>query len=119
MIYVYFDKDNQWYINTAYYPPSWQYYDSDSDSTNRTDSSIDGKFWSSETPKKYLLNLDSVIVANIEEWWYKYIYPSKLFKTETELRIWGSMASLWKAYWASSISSYRIIYKWNWEIKYK
>jgi len=29
------------------------------------------------------------------------------------------MASLWKAYWASSISSYRIIYKWNWEIKYK
>lgn len=116
MIYVYFDIDNQWYINTAYYPPSWQYYDHDSDNTNRTDESIDWKFWSSDTPKKYLLNLESIIVANVKDWWYKYIFPNKLFKDGNILHVWWFMASLWKAYWASSISSYRLIYKWEWEI---
>lgn len=119
MIYVYFNKDNQGYLNVAYYPPSWQYYDSDSDSTNRTNSSINGKFWSSETPWKYLIDLSSVVVANTKDWWYKYIYPSTLFKDGMILHVWWFMASLWRAYWASSISSYRLIYKWDWEIVFK
>lgn len=117
MVYVYFDPNTWGYVNVAYYKPSWQYYDANSDSTHTLGTVFDWKFWSSNTPKKFLLNLDNIIVANTEnDVWYSRIRPSNLFKNWHILNIWWFMNGLWKAYRASSISSYRIIYKWEWTI---
>lgn len=120
MVYVYFNLNNMGYVNVAYYKPSGQYYDAKSDSTHILGDVFDGKFWSSETPKKFLLNLNSIAVANTEDWFYKNIFPDKLFKNGSVLNVWWFMAPLTsKAYRASSISSYRLIYKWDWEITFK
>jgi hypothetical protein len=119
MVYLYFDPNNNGYINVSYYKSWWQYYDADTDSTHTLGSFFNGQFWSSETPKKFLLNLNDVIVADKQNWWYKHISPISLFKNETTLNIWWFMAPLWRAYRASSISSYRLIYKWDWEITFK
>lgn len=110
-----------WQINVACSKKDdWtcRYYDYDSNNSKPANSILNGKFQSEEAPYKYLLDLKKTIIADKENGWFKYIAPINILKNWNEISVWWFMSQAWKEdYWASSITSYRIIYKWEGNIE--
>lgn len=110
--YLYlWSESNAWNINTAFSIKNWVVYDWEW----WWSKDLDWVFRGNEAPYTQVLNLQSVKVANMVNWWSKIIYPSILFKDWSTLRIWWYVNS-YPNYRAWEILKLRIIYKW-WEIK--
>lgn len=110
----------RWAINVWYFLSSRQFYDYDTDSSKRTPQEVNGQFYTHETPFQYLLNLNSVILADEINGWRNYYPLINELKDWKTLKIGWYMTKIWRDdYWASSISYYRLIRKWNGEITMK
>ena len=116
--YLFFgDISYAWQINVACSKKDdWtcQYYDYDSNNSKPANPILNWKFRSEEAPYKYFLDLKKTIIADKENWWFKYIAPINILKNWNEINVWWFMSQAWKEdYRASSITTYRIIYKWE------
>lgn len=121
--YLFFwDLSYAWHINVACFKQdNWtcQYYDYDSNNSKPANPILNWKFWSEEAPYRYILDLKKTIIADKENWWFKYISPINILRSDNEIYVWWFMSQAWKEdYRASSIKSYRIIYKGDWTITF-
>lgn len=115
--YFYFSSSYKWFINVWRSLWNNQFYDSNSSNLQPVSVLLNGKIWSHELPYRYLLDLKNVIIADKDEWWFLYIAPINILKDWNIINVGWYMSALGKSYRASSVSSYRIIYKWDWNIK--
>lgn len=107
----FWNEENAGHINVGYNKDKKLVYDN---STDKNSPFLDWKFWWHETPYTYYFNLSKVIVANMNDWWYKYIEPIKQLQKWWEILIWWFVNS-YPNYRAWKIIKYRIFYKW-WSI---
>lgn len=101
---LFWDKEYWWHINVWYSPKTKVVYDKNSWWTK----DLDGRFWGDEAPKIYKLNLSSLKVANINEWWTKTIYPLKRLQKKWNIRIWWFVnAKNWEGIIKKFVIAYR------------
>lgn len=110
----------RWAINVGYSKNNQQFYDYDWNNIWSVSKQLNWKFWTNEAPFRYFINLKSVILANEKDWKYDYFPLINELKDGKTIEIGWYMTKLWNdAYRASSISYYRLIWKWDWTINIK
>ncbi|MFZ2151442.1 MAG: hypothetical protein WAZ12_00820 [Candidatus Absconditicoccaceae bacterium] len=104
-------------INVGYSINNNQFYDSDSSNLKKVSKQLDGKFRTDETPFRYIINLNSVIIADENNGSYNYTPLINELKDGSTINIGGYMVKIGRDdFWASSISYYRLIRKGDGEI---
>ena len=93
LVNVWFSKTNNIYYD---YKSSWN-------------PDLDWRMYWLLTPKTYLLNLNSLIVADYKNWWYKNIRPIDQLNVWWTQRIWG-FVSAWQN---GIIKKFILIYTWG------
>jgi len=80
-----------WLVNVWFSKNNNSYYDY----TTSNDKRLNWRMYGTETPKWYFIDLNKVIVADYENWWYKVISPINQLNEWGKQRIWG-MVSAWE-----------------------
>lgn len=113
-LYVLFnDSKYAWHINVGYSQNNWVMYDYTSRGAN---SKLDWIFWWSDTPKRYILDLNDLTVAdtkNIDSVYdYTTIKPLTRLQQEWQIRIWWFVNA---KNWEGIIRKFVIFYS-GWDI---